>query len=364
MKQIFYKSNQITYFRILLIPVFGLIFVSSLPYREYIAAFIFIMLSLSDGLDGYVARKRNEVSSLGKIIDPVADKLLIGTALIFLVVKQQIDAWMAIVILGREIIITGIRLIAFSKGIVISASRLGKVKTVSQIVGILMVMLDLPYAYWAMAVAVGLTIISGISYLINAARMVEEKIVNVPNLITAARLFLIPFYMALLFKNEIEIALLLFIVIGISDKLDGLFARMTKQKTNFGKVFDSFTDWCLIIGSFLSFYLTGMLAPYWLILMSVPSAANGIVKLLYMKMGREVVLTHVAQAAVAFTYLTVGIVLFKFEYKELFLIAMIILIYTAMIRYIIQAVKDYKTESRIKKVFGTDGARKDKSRPH
>ena len=112
MNCLFYKANQITIIRVLLIPIFVLFLLSDLPYREYFAAFIFIVLSLSDALDGYIARKRKEVTEIGKIIDPIADKLLIAAALIFLI-NRGVEAWMAIAILAREVIITAIRLIAF-----------------------------------------------------------------------------------------------------------------------------------------------------------------------------------------------------------------------------------------------------------
>ncbi len=334
MKKLLYISNQITIIRILLIPIFGVFFLSNLPYKRYIAAGIFILLSLSDGLDGYVARKRKEVTSIGKIIDPIADKLLIGTALIFLVVDNSIDAWMAIVIIGREIIITIIRLIALIKGIVISASMLGKAKTVTQIIAIVMLILNIPGGWWVMLLAVIITLISGINYAYKAATIIEERIINIPNMITAARLLLIPLYLVLLFKGLIEKALFLFIFIGLSDKLDGLFARITRQKTRFGKIFDSFTDWSLIMASFLSFYFLGILKLYWLILMIIPSFVNGIVKLFYLKKEKDVILTPIAQTAVAFTYITVGIILFNFVYKYYFLIIMIILIYVAMFRYL------------------------------
>ncbi|MBL7054622.1 CDP-diacylglycerol--glycerol-3-phosphate 3-phosphatidyltransferase [Candidatus Woesearchaeota archaeon] len=333
MKRLLYKSNQITLLRVLLIPVFLLFLSSNLPYKEYISAFIFIILALSDALDGYIARKRKEVTELGKIIDPISDKLLIGAALIFLI-GRGVDAWMAIAILGREIIITAIRLIALARGIVISASMLGKAKTISQILAIILVILNIPGSWYFMLVAVIITLVSGVDYAIKAAMTIEEKIINIPNMITTGRLFLMPLYLIMLFRGLTEKALLIFIVIGLTDKLDGLFARITKQKTTFGKIFDSFTDWTVILVSFIVFYILGFLEFYWIVLMLIPSVVNSIIKLFYLKKEKDVILAPIAQIAVGFTYLTVAAVLINFIYKYYFLIAMLIFVYLAMFRYL------------------------------
>src|SRR3989344_8884038 len=117
MNHLFSKPNQITIIRILLIPVFIYFLISEPPYKDYLAAFVFIVLSLSDALDGYIARKRKQITELGKLIDPIADKLLISAALIFLIGKG-IPLWMGIVIILREWIITGLRMIFVSKGTV------------------------------------------------------------------------------------------------------------------------------------------------------------------------------------------------------------------------------------------------------
>jgi len=350
MKRLLYKSNQITIIRILLIPVFVGFLLSDLPYREYIAAFIFIILSLSDALDGYIARKRKEVSGIGKILDPIADKLLIATALIFLV-GRGVDAWMAIAILAREVIITVIRLIALMKGVVISASIWGKSKTVVQIIAIIAVIINFPYNWHFMLVAVLITLGSGIDYAIKAAKRIEEKIINIPNMITAGRFALIPLYLVMLFRGSIDKALLIFVVIGLTDKLDGIFARLTKQTTIFGKIFDSFTDWSLILVSFVAFYAIGILEYYWIILIFIPSAVNGVIKLFYFRKEKDVILVPVAQAAVGFTYLALAMVLFNFTYKYLFLIGMLVFIYIGMFRYLYLFLKDNK---KFKSVFRKD----------
>jgi len=167
MKDLFSKPNQITFIRILLIPIFVMFLMLELPYKNYIAAFIFILLSLSDAIDGYIARKHKQITGIGKIIDPIADKLLIGAALIFLIGRIQL--WMAVVIIARELIITIARLLFLPKK-VISASILGKIKTISQIVAIVAVILNAPFNWWLMLIAVIITVISGLDYLIKMVR--------------------------------------------------------------------------------------------------------------------------------------------------------------------------------------------------
>jgi len=124
--------NALTFFRIFLIPFYVLVsYQRSFP-GSVLAASIFLLASLTDILDGYLARARSEVTSLGKFLDPIADKLLILSALILLVENQRVPAWLAIMIIGREFAVTGFRAIASSEGIVIAAENIGKYKMVLQ----------------------------------------------------------------------------------------------------------------------------------------------------------------------------------------------------------------------------------------
>lgn len=158
-------ANKITILRILLIPIFIALLYIKILYIEYIAALVFILLALTDALDGYIARKRNEVTNLGKLIDPLADKLLVSSALIFLI-GRGVPAWMAFVIIAREFAVTGLRLSIMTKNIVIHASRWGKLKTISQITAIVFVIINLPYNWYFMLVATIITLISGIDYFV------------------------------------------------------------------------------------------------------------------------------------------------------------------------------------------------------
>lgn len=176
--------NKITLARIFLVPVvvlfmlikveFGGIEVSGiyLSYNELLATFIFIIAASTDGLDGYIARKRKLVTNLGKFLDPLADKLLVTAALISLVQMQRLGAWVAIIIISREFAVTGLRLVAAAEGNVIAASKLGKIKTVTQIIAITLLMLNnfpfeilhIPIATLMIWAAVIATLISGIDY--------------------------------------------------------------------------------------------------------------------------------------------------------------------------------------------------------
>lgn len=139
---LFNLPNMITFLRILLIPVFLVFFMTPSPVRSQWAALIFVLASATDLLDGYVARKMELVTRLGKLLDPIADKLLVISAVILLVAFHRVPAILAILLIGREMAITGLRVIASDQGILIPAERLGKFKTFLQVVSITMLILD------------------------------------------------------------------------------------------------------------------------------------------------------------------------------------------------------------------------------
>ncbi|ATD54985.1 CDP-diacylglycerol--glycerol-3-phosphate 3-phosphatidyltransferase [Clostridium chauvoei] len=136
-------ANKLTMLRIFLVPLF-LVFIAvkGIPYGTIIATFIFVIASLTDQLDGYIARSRNQITNFGKFMDPLADKLLVTAALISLVELQVVPSWAAVIIIAREFAVSGLRTIAASEGKVIAASWWGKIKTVIQIIAIVTLLLQ------------------------------------------------------------------------------------------------------------------------------------------------------------------------------------------------------------------------------
>lgn len=140
--------NKITIFRVCMIPVF-LVFmlVPGIPYGNFIATAVFAIACASDAVDGHIARKHNLVTNFGKFMDPIADKLLVCSALICFVELSYMPAWMVIVIIAREFIINGFRLIASDNGVVIAASYWGKFKTIAQMIACILLIVQLPFAF-------------------------------------------------------------------------------------------------------------------------------------------------------------------------------------------------------------------------
>ena len=172
--------NKLTVFRVILIQFFVVLLLFDITaYDEWIALAIFIIASLTDFLDGHIARKYNLVTNFGKFMDPLADKLLVCSALICLVELSRIPAWIVILIIAREFIISGFRLIASDNGVVIAASYWGKFKTTFQIVMICLMIANLEPLYlvtqvvmWA---ALILTVVSLVDYLIKNRGVMQES---------------------------------------------------------------------------------------------------------------------------------------------------------------------------------------------
>lgn len=162
-------ANKLTLFRVILVPIFVYFILSDIKNGQFIGTSIFIVAALTDFLDGYLARKYNLVTTFGKFIDPLADKILTMSAFILLVEMQVIGSWGVIIIIAREFIVTGFRVIAASNQVTIAASPYGKFKTVLQLVSIIWLLLSpvlplnigLVIYYFALF----MTILSGIDYL-------------------------------------------------------------------------------------------------------------------------------------------------------------------------------------------------------
>lgn len=171
-------ANRVTMLRILLVPVFLYFVLENIPYGTYIAAGIFIVAASTDGLDGYLARKRKEVTNLGKLLDPLADKLLITAALVSLVESGILPAWVAIVIISRELAVTGLRAMAAAEGVVVQASPVAKLKTIAQIIAIVGLLIDnypfsligFPFTDIVVWLAIVLTVWSGLEYFIRVGK--------------------------------------------------------------------------------------------------------------------------------------------------------------------------------------------------
>ncbi|MDE6602952.1 MAG: CDP-diacylglycerol--glycerol-3-phosphate 3-phosphatidyltransferase [Lachnospiraceae bacterium] len=172
--------NKLTIFRVILIPFFVVLLLFDITaYDRWVALAIFIIASLTDFLDGHIARKYNLVTNFGKFMDPLADKLLVCSAMICLVELARIPAWIVIVIIAREFIISGFRLVASDNGVVIAASYWGKFKTTFQILMICLMIADLPalapVTQIVMWVALALTVISLVDYLVKNKGVMQEN---------------------------------------------------------------------------------------------------------------------------------------------------------------------------------------------
>lgn len=171
--------NKLTLFRVILIPFFVLfMLVDITTYDKWIALAIFMIASLTDLLDGKIARKYNLVTNFGKFMDPLADKLLVCSALICLVALNRIPAWIVIVIIAREFIISGFRLIASDNGVVIAASYWGKFKTTFQMIMICLMIADIAaisiFTTVVMWAALVLTVVSLVDYLVKNKDVMKD----------------------------------------------------------------------------------------------------------------------------------------------------------------------------------------------
>jgi CDP-diacylglycerol--glycerol-3-phosphate 3-phosphatidyltransferase len=170
--------NVLTVARILAVPVIVVALLDETPNGDVVAAIVFALAAISDGLDGYLARSRDAVTTFGKLMDPIADKLLIVAALISLVSLGRLAAWVAMVIIAREFAVTALRAVAAEQGVVISASWLGKAKTILQVAAVfaLIIWEPAPLAVDLLVyVAVAVTVISGADYFFGIRKRIEEE---------------------------------------------------------------------------------------------------------------------------------------------------------------------------------------------
>lgn len=180
-------ANKLTMFRVVLIPFFVFfmlapIFGENRVIADLIALVIFVVASLTDLLDGKIARKYNLVTNFGKFMDPLADKLLVCSALICLVAMDRLAAWMVVIIIAREFIISGFRLIAADNNVVIAASMWGKYKTTFQMAMVILLILNWPFIWFGIItvivtwIAVVLTVVSLIDYLVKNKDVMKDQV--------------------------------------------------------------------------------------------------------------------------------------------------------------------------------------------
>lgn len=176
--------NKITIARIFLVPFFiGIFLLPQIPYNNYIALALFVIASATDAVDGYIARKYKLVTDFGKFMDPLADKLLVCSALICFVEIDGIymPAWIAIILIAREFIISGFRLVAADKGVVIAAGIWGKLKTICQMIMCIVLMLQIPGGFFDVLgkvlvyLSLALTIISLADYIWKNRAVLEDE---------------------------------------------------------------------------------------------------------------------------------------------------------------------------------------------
>lgn len=172
--------NKLTIARMCMVPLFMIALMINTPASRIIATVIFALASLTDMLDGQIARKHNMVTNFGKLMDPLADKVLTAAAMICLVELGDLAAWIAVVIIFREYLITGLRSVAANENIVVAANIWGKVKTVCQMFALMLLMLKpqivalcgIDIGLWVMYVAVALTIYSGLDYVLKLNKQI------------------------------------------------------------------------------------------------------------------------------------------------------------------------------------------------
>ncbi|MGB4404522.1 CDP-diacylglycerol--glycerol-3-phosphate 3-phosphatidyltransferase [Candidatus Darwinibacter acetoxidans] len=167
--------NFVTLLRISLVPLFGYLYLLNPGELNLPAALVFLLAAATDALDGYLARSRREITRFGQLIDPIADKLLITAALLALVEAGLVSTWVALIILGREFAVSGLRILAAAEGKVIPASLWGKIKTVSQIVAVMAFFLGISWAPVLMWVAAVATVLSGVRYFQKAQDVLRSS---------------------------------------------------------------------------------------------------------------------------------------------------------------------------------------------
>jgi CDP-diacylglycerol--glycerol-3-phosphate 3-phosphatidyltransferase len=179
--------NSISLFRVLMVPVLMVFMLVDVPAGDIIALIVFVLAAGSDSLDGYIARRRHQSTVMGTFLDPLADKLLVTAALVALVSLDRLSAWVAMVVIGRELAVSGLRMVAAVQNVVIAASRWGKAKTASQMLAIAVLILEPRWlkpewmlwghkiTWYLVTLMLVLTVVSGIDYFVHARQKLRGR---------------------------------------------------------------------------------------------------------------------------------------------------------------------------------------------
>lgn len=161
-------ANKLTMLRVIMIPVFLLALYLDFPFNNIVALIIFILASVTDFIDGYIARNFDQITDFGKFMDPLADKLLVISAMLWFVKVGQMEAWVVLAVLAREFAVSGLRMVAAPKGLVIAAAWSGKIKTAATMVCICIMLVPIPAILNTICVAAILvtTVVSGVEYFV------------------------------------------------------------------------------------------------------------------------------------------------------------------------------------------------------
>lgn len=175
-------ANKLTVFRVFLVPIFIIAFYSNYQNANILAAIIFLVASLTDSLDGYIARKYNMITNFGKFMDPLADKVLVIIAMILLVEKNVFPGWILAIVVAREFIVSGIRMMASLNNVAIAAGKTGKLKTATQMFAVILMLLnnfplgidDFRLDLILLYISTILTVISGLEYIIKNKEVLKN----------------------------------------------------------------------------------------------------------------------------------------------------------------------------------------------
>ncbi len=190
--------NSITFFRVVLVPVLMAFLLVDVPYGDVFALVVFVIAAASDSLDGYLARRFRQTTVIGAFLDPLADKLIVTAALVSLVELGELSAWVAMVVIARELAVTGLRMVAAVQKMVIPASRWGKAKTASQMLAIAALIIEPRWlkpewtlggksvTWYLVLLMLVLTVVSGVDYFVHARQRVQEDVEEADDAAAAA----------------------------------------------------------------------------------------------------------------------------------------------------------------------------------